>query len=103
MQTKHAKPKMRRLLQAGILFCLIVMAGCKSEEEMNNQLSSENRFFEYKGRGNVTKQILSVLQTKNDTLPFVNSFVEKYGYPMWEDAVDIHEGRNTTLFVPVHK
>jgi len=103
MQTKHAKSPMLRLLQAGILLCLIVMAGCKADEEINNQLSSKNRFFEYSGKLNMTNQILSVLQTKNDTLPFVDDFVDKYGYPMWEEAVDVYEGGNAKLFVPVHK
>ena len=40
MQTKHARTtRMRRLMQAGILLCLMVMAGCAKDE---NLLDNEN-------------------------------------------------------------
>ncbi|GEM_PF-1910479 len=104
MQTKHAKTnRTRRLMQAGIILCLMMTAGCAVEEELNNQLSTQKRFFSYDGSVPMTRQILVVLQSKNDTLPFVDNFVEKYGYPMWQDAVDVYEGGDAALYVPVHK
>src|SRR3712207_9421868 len=103
MEEKHVKVMVRRLLQAGILLCLVMLAGCRSDEEMSNGISPENRFFAYNGKVNLTQQVLSVLQDKNDTLPFVDTFVEKYGYPLWTNAVDVYEGNGAMLYVPVHK
>lgn len=103
MKKTHVKTMVRRLLQTSILLCLVALAGCRSDEEMSNGLSPESRFFAYNGKTDLTQQVLSVLQDKNDTLPFVDKFVEKYGYPLWNNAVDVYEGNGATLYVPVHK
>lgn len=46
MQTKNAKPTMFRLLQAGILLVLVIMAGCKSDEIIQYYYPNEKMLIE---------------------------------------------------------
>lgn len=99
------KLKVKSLLQTSTLLGLIVFTGggCSNEDAMEGASPSKNSFFEYQGQNDFTRQVLSILEMKNDSSSFVDAFVDKYGYPMWKSAVDVYEGDKASLFVPVRK
>ncbi len=72
MQTKHAKPPMRRLLQAGILLCLMMMAGCKSDELIQSYRPDEKMLIE------------EAKMSYKDQFKSLNGFDRYFANPLWE-------------------
>ena len=89
MQTKHAKRnRMRRLMQAGILLCLMVMAGCaKDENLLDNENLSQNLSSEMKlVKDKFDKQYYTGLQTRTSSEEFRSMFIDLK--PDWENAIE---------------
>lgn len=74
---------------------------CQREESDDKQLIT-NQFFTFNNQLGIVIDVISYLKDKNDSEQFINSFVEKFGYPKWNHLIDVYEPNRTLLFVPVH-
>ena len=102
MQTKHAKRnRMRRLMQAGILLCLMVMAGCaKDENLLDNENLSQNLSSEMKlVKDKFDKQYYTGLQTRTSSEEFRSMFIDLK--PDWENAIEEENDDEKVILVPI--
>lgn len=101
MKTNHLFKFKSSILLMSTLTILLV-GSCEREEDVSiqHQKAISEKFFNYRGNVNLTKEIINYLVIKNDTAQFTQLFVDKYGFPIWEKAVNVYEDNYSTLFVP---
>ncbi len=102
MQTKHAKTnRMRRLMQAGILLCLLMMAGCASDESLlDNENLSQNLSSEMKlVKDKFDKQYYTGLQTRTTSEELKSMFTDLK--PEWENAIEEENEDEKVTLIPI--
>ncbi len=92
---------MRRLMQAGILLCLMVMAGCaKDENLLDNENLSQNLSSEMKlVKDKFDKQYYTGLQTRTSSEEFRSMFIDLK--PDWENAIEEENDDEKVILVPI--
>jgi hypothetical protein len=77
--------------------------GCDRENQYETEFKENliDKFFEYKGNHILTINIIRYLQNKNDSTEFIETFVKEYGYPVWQQAVNVYNDGQILLFIPV--
>ncbi len=86
-----------------LLFLTLIINGCEKDYcEKDEQQCSNEKFFAYRGEKKLTATIINYLRIRNDSVKFTDKFVELYGYPVWEKAVDIYKEDANLLFVPIY-
>lgn len=90
-------------LRSYLLF-VFLLCGCLYsclQEDLFFRNSRNNRFFNTEGADDFLHVIAEKLKQKNDSADFVETFVCKYGYPLWSDAYKFPENGHTVFAVPV--
>ena len=86
------------------LLLITVIFSCKKEDYIEvQQPDASEQFFAYDGQVKLTKSVINFLKIKNDSCEFIPALTEKYGYPLWNETIDIYEADMAVLFVPIHK
>ncbi len=105
MQTKHARTtRMRRLMQAGILLCLMMMAGCASEEivqkssYLKQPVLSEKSLAQLKGRDE--SKVSEAQQWFNNRFPQTRAGNSEWQL-MWNYAFTDSLVNSKTVEIPI--
>lgn len=92
-----------KTLKNSLLFALL-LCGCFYsclQEDLFFRNGRNNRFFNTEGADDFLHVIAEKLRQKNDSTGFVETFVYKYGYPLWSDTYKFPENGHTVFAVPV--
>lgn len=81
-------------LMAGVFYSCL-------QDEMLLKNGKVRRFFNWEGFDETLSVIVEHLNLENDSLSFVDEFIQRYGFPLWQDACAFREGGNLVYAVPV--
>lgn len=93
----------RAVLLCYSLFAFLTVIGFYSclQDEMLLKGGKERRFFRWNGFDETLSIIVEHLKLENDAPVFVDEFVRRYGFPLWQSACVFREGGNLVYAVPV--
>lgn len=94
------------IMRTKFLFCafftaLMSFVACQSTSESPvNQIESTD-FYSYSGTNEVIKVVVSTMKSEGDAEEFAQSYLKKYGLPLWEHAEVMLLDNMTYCLVPV--
>ena len=86
------------------LFLLSVLLGCGEDDEVGRTLRTEmnDAFFEYAGSELAVIEITAGLRQLDEEKGFSASFVDNYGYPVWNESKIIPiDSKEALVVLPV--
>ena len=86
-----------------ISFLLVLLCGCLPvKEDFTSREKDTDSFFPILTRSNATLfDIVEVVKEYNAACPFVDDFTQFYGYPIWEEVLNIHIDACEVYVVPI--